>query len=387
MPGQGTDVLQEVSDVERRLTELQAQIDRLSLSLHLWSEKQEQLPRLLAADSSSALGALERAETRLAALEDGVHRRLNELSDQMQSMVAEVRAFSRPGALPAPVADTTWPLEDVVRLHNQLRGAPEQPSSLPQRTTTVDAPAAKRDDPPAVPDASRLLPAAPAELVGRVERLERNVAEEQTQIRDSAIQSQQTSRRWASGVLALVILLAGAAGLIMNRLQTQLQGAEARVAEAETVAAETARTAAEQILAARQEVNREIAEANAAAIQAQTISDLLAAPDLVRYNLAAVNGGAARGQTTFSRSRGLVFTGSRLPPVPPGSIYQIWLLTPTSAHSAGTFVPDVAGRFTLATDQPPTAPAPIVSVSVTVEPAPGSERPTGPRVLMRPANE
>ena len=85
----------------------------------------------------------------------------------------------------------------------------------------------------------------------------------------------------------------------------------------------------------------------------------------------------------WSRSRGLVFSGSRLPPLPPDSTYQIWLLTNAAPISAGLFVPDAAGRYTLATDTPPLAPRPVVAVSVTIEPAGGRESPTGPALLTR----
>ena len=44
---------------------------------------------------------------------------------------------------------------------------------------------------------------------------------------------------------------------------------------------------------------------------------------------------------------------------------------------------DASGRVTLATDTPPNVPRPVLGVSVTVEPAPGSPAPTGAVVLAR----
>lgn len=385
-------VYQEVSDVERRLTELQSQVDRLSMSLHLWLEKQEQLPRVQdlrtmieqerSSASSTTLSGFERTEARLAALETGVHGRLTELSAQIQAMVAEVRAVSRAGlpASAAPADAASWPLEDVVRLHSQLRGTGET-STLPQPVAPVDIPRSATGAPTA--DNPRLLAAAPAELLGRMEALERDLVGEQAKIRETAERGHATGRLSRAALIALMV---GAVivGFIVTRLQNQLRVAETRVSEAESLATSTAQTAVAQIEAARQEVDREIAEANAAALQAQTISDLLAAPDLVRYNLTGIDGSPLRGQTMFSRSRGLVFTGSRLPPPPAGSSYQLWLLTPGAAHSAGVFQPDAAGRFTLASDQPPTAPPPIVSASVTIEPQGGSPQPTGRTILAVP---
>ena len=70
-----------------------------------------------------------------------------------------------------------------------------------------------------------------------------------------------------------------------------------------------------------------------------------AAPDLVRYNL--IGGDAAiasSAQLLWSRSRGFVFSGSRVPPLPAGSIYQVWLVTTGAPVSAGIFSPDSSGR-------------------------------------------
>ncbi len=368
---------QEVSDVERRFSELQSQVDRLSLSLHLWIEKQEQVPR---ADSSSAPNGLERTDARLTALETGIHHRLAELSDQIQSMVAEIRAISRGGLAAAPAESATWPLDDVVRLHGQLRGAGDA-SPLPQRTAATAPPR------PATADAPRLLPEAPAELLSRMEALERDLGDEQTKIKEAARRDQSSSRLWRAAIVSLIVVAALGAGIVVSRLQGQLRDADLRVAQAEALAATTAETAAEEMAAAREEVTRELAQASTAAFQTRIISDLLAAPDLVRYNLVGEEGSPLRGQTIFSRSRGLVFTGSRLPPPPAGSTYQIWLLTPTAPYSAGVFLPDAAGRFTLATDQPPAAPPPIVGVSVTLEPEGGSGQPTGRTILIVPARD
>ena len=72
------------------------------------------------------------------------------------------------------------------------------------------------------------------------------------------------------------------------------------------------------------------------------MSDILAAPDLVRFNLTG-SGDAARvsAQALWSRSRGFVFSGSRLPRPPAGSAYQIWLTgtgRPVSAVAASTIL-------------------------------------------------
>jgi anti-sigma-K factor RskA len=80
-----------------------------------------------------------------------------------------------------------------------------------------------------------------------------------------------------------------------------------------------------------------------------------------------------------------VFSGSRIPPPPEGSTYQIWLATSGEPVSAGVFVPDASGRITIATDSPPTVPRPVIDVRVTIEPDGGRQAPSGETLLARAA--
>jgi hypothetical protein len=178
--------------------------------------------------------------------------------------------------------------------------------------------------------------------------------------------------RLAWGALVGVALLFGVSGFVLSR-------DAGRQAQAATV------TANEQIAAARQEAAQQIAEARDAALKAQTVSDVLAAPDLLRLNLVGRNR-LTTAQVLLSRTRGLVISGSRIPPPPAGSTYQVWLLTPEEPVSAGVITPDATGRVTVVTDMPPRVPPPIGGASITIEPAGGSQFPTGPAVLSRPQN-
>ena len=112
---------------------------------------------------------------------------------------------------------------------------------------------------------------------------------------------------------------------------------------------------------------------------------MLAASDLIRFNV--VGGPASArfsGQLLWSRSRGVVFSASRMPPPSPGNTYQIFLRTPAQPVSLATFVPDASGRVTVALDAAPSVPRPVTGVVVTLEPEPGQEAPSGPVVLARP---
>src|SRR5207237_2193458 len=93
-----------------------------------------------------------------------------------------------------------------------------------------------------------------------------------------------------------------------------------RLAEAERQTQLAAQTASQQIAMTREAAARQVSEARDAALKAQTISDVLAAPDLVRYNLSGGEGAIRfSAQVLWSRSRGLVFSGSRLPPAAAGA--------------------------------------------------------------------
>jgi anti-sigma-K factor RskA len=64
-------------------------------------------------------------------------------------------------------------------------------------------------------------------------------------------------------------------------------------------------------------------------------------------------------------------------------VYQVWLLTNAEPVSAGVFVPDQAGRATLAVDNLPQIPRPVGGVAVTMEPAGGRPSPSSAAVLAR----
>src|SRR5258708_12101020 len=118
-------------------------------------------------------------------------------------------------------------------------------------------------------------------------------------------------------LLAMGVVTAGVLG---TRLQPRVTAATTRVSQAEQQAQVPTKTASEQIAAARDEAAHQIAEARDAAVKAQMIGDVLAAPDLVRYNLVGGNETAQFGaQALWSRSRVLGFSGSLLPPPPPPS--------------------------------------------------------------------
>ena len=95
-------------------------------------------------------------------------------------------------------------------------------------------------------------------------------------------------------------------------------------------------------------------------------------------------GGAPRRRArVLGRSRGLLFTGSNLPPVPPGRIYQVWFISGQTPVSAGLIMPGAGGQLDAILDVPVDIQAPAV-MAVTVEPAGGVPAPTSEPFLVGP---
>jgi anti-sigma-K factor RskA len=382
-------VQQDAPELERRLTELQSQVNRLSLSLHLWQERQDKLLEQRLTDwSTSEARAQKDVSTRVRELQETVEhewgelrkvqqdpqylrelgssleRKLSDLNDQMQVVVSELRANGAIRGQSLQPATQPWPLDDVVRLHNQLRDAANGNGHEAEHVITPRAPL--------------VLPAAPPEILERLETLERSVGANESESGGSV------TTAWRVAVVLLAVSI-GVAGVLVGRLQNQVTAATARVSQAEQQAQVATKSASDQIAAARQEASQQIAQAREAAEKAQTISDVLAAPDLIRFNLVGGDETSSfTAQVLLSRSRGMVFSESRLPSAPKDSTYQIWLLTNGAAASVGTFVPDANGRYSMATATLPRIQLPVIGVQVTVERTGGSGAPTGRVVLTRP---
>ena len=109
---------------------------------------------------------------------------------------------------------------------------------------------------------------------------------------------------------------------------------------------------------------------------------VLTAPDLARVDLegqpVAPN---ARARAFWSRSRGLVFSASRLPSLAAGRAYQVWVVTASAPVSVGLLTPDAAGRAQGVFVTPADI-APPVAMAVTEEPAGGVPSPTGAKYLV-----
>jgi anti-sigma-K factor RskA len=171
-------------------------------------------------------------------------------------------------------------------------------------------------------------------------------------------------RARSSAWLPLAAAIVAAAGLGVYSWQLQQR---VRVLEARLDAAERRASTAE----------RDVADARRTAGEAQASMAVLAAPDLVRVELAGGTPAAgARARALWSRNRGMVFTASNLPQAPEGRVYQVWVVTAGGPISAGLMTPDASGRAEAFFNTPQDIPPPT-AIAVTLEPAGGVPAPTG----------
>ena len=127
---------------------------------------------------------------------------------------------------------------------------------------------------------------------------------------------------------------------------------------------------------------RQFADARRVLGDAQSRIAVLAAPDVTRVDLAGrAAAPSAAARVFWSRSRGLLFTGSNLPSVPPGRVYQLWFISGQTPVSAGLITPGAGGQLDAILDVPVGIQAPAV-MAVTVEPAGGVPAPTSDPFLV-----
>lgn len=301
-----------------------------------------------------ALQGFERTEARLDAFEVNLQTQLSRLSENLQTALADHRrALSAPALSETNV--TPFPLEGVMRIHDDLRSG--VPDAAPETQGALAI----------VP---RELPEA-ARLSARMESLEREVTIERQEVHDTATRAEKLGRTWriAIGSLGLAILVAAIVGIVAQRnMNARLDEAAARVAAAERQAQAAAAAANQQIAATRADAERQIAQARQTAVDAGIVGNVLAAPDLVRFNLVGTDRAPrAYAQVLWSRSRGLVLSASQLPATTNGAVYHVWLLSDSAAASVGSVTPDSSGRASLSIENPPNLPRAVNGVSVTLE--------------------
>jgi hypothetical protein len=371
-------------DSSQRLEELEAVIDREWAALKSIHEEpakelREQAANLTAiclATASAAQQGLERAESRLAAFEGDFRNALTEITRELRTVVAEIKTRQEypPGGVHVPAQ---WAFDDVARLHGHLRDSETIVHS-------TDASLEARGG-PGVKDPRPLLPMIAGDVQGDRVAAQAHPPlsgdEDRRFAAAPAGSDRLISRNWRIAVvcLAVAVVVISAFGW---RLYGEFRSGAQRVQDAELESARATRLAVTQAAAAREEAAREIASARELATRAQTTGNVLAAPDLVRYNLVGTSAAPrASGQALWSRSRGLVFSGAGIPPAPPNGHHQLWLLTRVAPVKAGTVVLEADGTVT-SVQRAPFVPRAVIGVVLTIEGAAGGgEAPSGNTVL------
>ena len=361
-------------DLERLIQHEWASLRRLHEEpVRQLRDQAETLTEICVSTAGSTQTGIERAEARLSLLEKDLHRRMDDLSRDVHAVLNELR---QQNGAPVRSPASSWALEEVTRLHHEIRDSsgaglnrvPDE--SIPDTPPKVLALRAMPGPTQAAGDTRRGKPIEPADTPA-------------VQLEAEPESSERSERKRVAAIAAFALIIAIGGGLSLlfyNRARLAAEQATAARQRAEVIGD----AANDRIEAARRDAAAQIEIARGVASRAQVTGDVLAAPDLIRFNLIGAEGTArASAQLLFSRTRGMVFSGSRLSPPGPGHVYQVWLLTGADPVSAGTIAPDESGRVTLATDRPPDVPRPILGVRVTLEPAPGRQTPSEQTVLSR----
>jgi hypothetical protein len=366
-------------DVDQRIRTLEETVEREAQALRRMHEEplkqlQAQAASLtdICAAAANSVNGLDLVESRLAALQADVQHHLTNLTRSLEAFVADLRIGAASGAATHGSAPA-WPLDRVVRLHEELRRTDNGQDPDPFAQSGAGDPHSLQ------PRAVSQAPEPPRS--GRRQFLERGMAGEAEQPSAADTRTFQRQSWYLAGALALAAAVVVFA--LEQRIETKLNDAGTRAAHAEQQATAATQLANQEAAIARAQANKQITEARESAQRAETIGAILTAPDLIRFNLASGTVDRSSAQLLWSRTRGLVLSASRLPTAPPETTYQLWLKTGTEPVSAGLFVPDATGRATLVVDVAPRVLGPVVGAEVTIEPSGGRPAPSGRTLLAR----
>ena len=386
--------LSEWNDIERRLlNESTSRIHQFERNLqHEWQairQSHEEPMRQIDVQTTritetcltavdQALKGFDRAEARLTAIEQELYREIGVLTREVRDALAELR-LSSPQL--GPGARQPWSLDNVVRLHNELRaegeaaGAPAFAgagvsgsfgmATMPNRSALALAGVAPID--------TEATPIEPP-------KAERSTPPPMTGVATPSVASEPPDtpfwRRTPVIAAAVMAAVLGAFGIYLEtKLQTGLQDATARAEAAERGATEARAQTQRELGAAQRAADARLEAARQVAQSAQTMATIAAAPDLRRFDLAAKDPGVS-AQVLFSRSTGVALSATRLPAATPGRTWQLWLVSPGHATSVGTVTAD-ADRTSAVFEPPANLPRAVIRAMLTLEPAGGSSQPTG----------
>ena len=119
-----------------------------------------------------------------------------------------------------------------------------------------------------------------------------------------------------------------------------------------------------------------------AAEELRASAQVLAAPDVTSIRLQGQPAApGAAGRAFLSGTQGGVLAASNVPPLPPGQVYQVWLVVPPNPIGVGFARVDGAGRI-FATLDPSDDAGAAIAIAVTLEPEGGVAEPRGDVYLL-----
>jgi len=249
-------------DAFSRLQGLERTIEREWASLrHLHEEparqlreQAETLTEISVNAAGSAQTGIERAEARLATLEHDLHRRIDDLSRDIHAVLAELRHHGSP-AMRSPAS--SWSLDEVTRLHHELRDG----SSVATNPTTFDATVAESPTTNVAPSPES-QPFAPAGESGPTmfESLDHRGSE----TTDAGVRGARSNWKWYAAFAGLALAVAIFAAYALSFYKRANLAAE-RAFDAQQRAERTASAADQRIEAARQDAAAQIIQARDAA--------------------------------------------------------------------------------------------------------------------------
>ena len=381
--------LSEWNDIERRLLhesttrihqfersvqhEWEALKDRYEAPLDQLEAQTTRVTNTCLVAVEEALGGIKRAEARFGVLEQEFRREMTGLTREVRDAISELR---HDPALPG--RREPWSLDNVVRLHNELRGGEPAEGGAPMLAASGGVPAA---GPLATVLARNLQPALDTQaLVPRV-------PEAPDRFHVAAEPEPPARPVWRHPSLIAAVIVLAALGVYGTYLHSQVQAglrtATLRADAAERGAAETRQAASQEISSARRAADERVASATEVAREAQMLATILAAADLQRFDLVYATNGRRAAQVLWSRSQGVSFSAARLAGPPRGRSYQLWLMTPETATSVGTLQVGADGRAFSTFAPPERLPRPIIGASVTIEPGTGDSREPRGSVYLR----
>lgn len=238
------------------------------------------------------------------------------------------------------------------RLETHLRGCPECQEALRADYHSADALGRGVDQ-------VRPRPALRQQVIGSIAG-----AASQAARPDVVIERGVGRWHWLAAAAATVAIIASL-GLFYARrelaeVRAELVAWQLRVAEAEDRAA----------------------RASTEAVSQRRVVAVLTATDLLHARLSGIApAAAARARAFVSASSGtIVFSAEGLPALPADRVYQLWAIVGTTPVSAGVFSPGADGRSQVVAQLPPLD-GPPTTIAVTLEPAGGVPKPTGPIYL------